>query len=67
MAYVVFRSCIAAILKPKYKGYRCFRIKLLVRAIVDGILNKRGKSVDPSQYINDIKQIEKRVKNAYKN
>lgn len=41
----------AALLKPKYKGWHLLRADLLWRAVRDGLLNRRGKTLDPVRYL----------------
>ena len=40
----------AALIKPKYKGNRLLRIRMLLSAVRDGICNRRGKTIDPVAY-----------------
>lgn len=47
----------SALLKPKYRGFHLFRVRMLIQAMLDGILNRRGKTIDPEQYIADIKKM----------
>ena len=50
MTLKIFKLMIAAAIKPKYKGYHKVRLNILNRAIVDGLKNRRGKTLDPVQY-----------------
>lgn len=46
----------AALIKPKYKGNRKLRLQMLGRAMIDGMGDRRGKTVDPVKYGEMIKQ-----------
>lgn len=50
MTLKIFKLMIAAAIKPKYKGYHKVRLKILNMAVVDGLKNRRGKTLDPVQY-----------------
>lgn len=51
MSGVIIKLMIAAIIKPKYHSYRKLRLWILAKALVDGIMNKRGRQVDPVSYM----------------
>ncbi len=40
----------SGLLKPKYKGFHLLRVKMLYKAIRDGLTNKRGKTIDPVEF-----------------
>lgn len=40
----------AALIKPKYKGFRVLRVQMLSRSVLDGMKNQRGKTLDPVKY-----------------
>lgn len=46
----VLKLMIAAAIKPKYKGYHKIRLKILNMAVMDGLKNHRGKTLDPVRY-----------------
>ena len=46
----ILKLMIAAAIKPKYKGYHEVRLKILNMAVMDGLKNRRGKTLDPVQY-----------------
>ena len=55
MAYTIItlkilKLMIAAAIKPKYKGYHKVRLKILKMAVMDGLKNHRGKTLDPVRY-----------------
>ena len=45
----------SALLKPKYQGFHLLRVRMLCRALVDGLMNRRGKTIDPGTYTQMIK------------
>lgn len=49
-----FISICAALTKKSYKGYRKLRINVILNAIIDGLKGKKGKTLDPLEYINKI-------------
>lgn len=52
LAYTIFSiRLLALILKSKMKGYHKLRSQLIIRAMQDGIRNRRGKVVDPIAYL----------------
>lgn len=55
MCFSTVKLMIAAMIKPKYKGYRRLRIQLLKKAMTDGIMNHRGKTIDPVDYNSRLK------------
>lgn len=64
MAYVALilplvKLMAAALIKPKYKGFHLLRTKLLMRSIMDGLCNHRGKTIDPGMYGKMIREREK--------
>ena len=40
----------AIIVKSKLKGYHRLRSQLIIKAVKDGLGNKRGKVIDPQKY-----------------
>lgn len=48
----LLKMIVAALIKPKYKGYHEFRSRLLLSSIVDGLANHRGKTLNPVEYMN---------------
>ncbi|GEQ20889.1 hypothetical protein CBU02nite_13950 [Clostridium butyricum] len=50
----IFKQMCAIIVKNKYKNYKIIRIKLLFKAITDGMLGKTGKTIDPSEFMKKI-------------
>ncbi len=55
--YKLVKAAGAAAVKPKYKGYRLFRVKLLLKAFADGIRENRGKRIDPADYRNRLEKL----------
>lgn len=52
MAYGLFAARLTAIMvKSKIKGYHKLRSQLIVRAMHDGLRNRRGKIIDPQRYL----------------
>ena len=49
------KRIVGTIIKKKYKGFKKIRINLLKRAIKDGLKSKKGKTIDPSEYIKSIR------------
>lgn len=47
---------LAVILKSRLKGYHHFRDRMLLKAVSDGLRNKRGKRVDPVEYMRYLKE-----------
>lgn len=65
IAYLVLtlplvKLMIAAAIKPKYKGFHRFRVRLLMKSVIDGLFNKRGKTLDPVEYGKRLKEISAR-------
>lgn len=54
----VFRGIISTIRYRKYHGYRKLRISCMFRAIVDGLSMKNGKTIDPAEFMKQVKQIQ---------
>lgn len=52
----IFKQILLAIFISGYKGLRIVRIKTLLKALSDGICNKKGKTVDPIKYISMINE-----------
>lgn len=50
----------AALIKPKYRGAHLLRSYLVIRSIVDGLLNRRGKALDPVKYRQYIEKNQRR-------
>lgn len=46
----------AIIVKSKLKGYHQLRAQMIIKAISDGINNRRGKVVDPQKYLSYLKR-----------
>lgn len=46
----LFKKIIATLIKPSYRGYKRVRLNILIKAITDGMFNKTGKTIDPSEY-----------------
>lgn len=46
----ILKSTMAALVKKQYLKYRMIRIKLLTKALMDGLRGKTGKTLDPSHY-----------------
>lgn len=51
MSGMTIKLIVAAIIKPKYRCHRKLRLWILAKALADGILNKRGRQVDPVNYM----------------
>lgn len=47
----ILKLIVAALIKPKYKGYHVLRGRLLMTSIFDGLANHRGKTINPVEYI----------------
>lgn len=52
---ILLKSIFAALIKPGYKHYRLLRISILIKAINDGLFNKKGKIIDPKDYLSKLK------------
>ena len=50
------RGVAAALVKPSYKNYRLLRIKILSKALKDGLCNRMGKVIDPKDYLKELKR-----------
>lgn len=46
----ILKLMIAAAIKHKYRGLHSIRVRLLMKAISDGLCNRRGKTLDPAEY-----------------
>lgn len=46
----------SAVLKPKYQGFHLLRVHMLYKALVDGLMNRRGKTIDPGTYTQMIRE-----------
>ena len=46
----------AIIVKSKLKGYHRLRSQLIIKAVKDGLENKRGKVIDPQKYFAYLKE-----------
>jgi rhamnopyranosyl-N-acetylglucosaminyl-diphospho-decaprenol beta-1,3/1,4-galactofuranosyltransferase len=55
--YKIIKKIAAAILKGNYKGLRKLRISLLLSALKDGMTGKKGKTIDPVQFLNKVNKI----------
>lgn len=66
LIYILIIKNLATILKKKYKGYKIIRINLLIKAMMDGIRCRSGKTVNPQSYIEKINQL-KGNNNDHKN
>lgn len=53
----IVRLIVAAILKPKYRGVRFLRVYLLMKSVIDGLCNRRGKTLDPLEYNKRLKNV----------
>ncbi|MBU3103156.1 glycosyltransferase [Clostridium gasigenes] len=51
------RRILATMLKADYKGFRKPRVELLKKAIFDGMRKVNGKTIDPKEYIDSLKNI----------
>lgn len=60
LTIIILKSIIGAIIKPSYNGFRSMRIKLLYKAIIDGIKNNDGKTINPEVYIKNINDMQDR-------
>lgn len=52
----------SALLKPKYKGFHVLRLQMLYRAIRDGLVNRRGKTIDPGEYTAMVRKKREKIK-----
>ena len=50
----------AALIKPKYRRVHLLRSYLIIRSIVDGLLNRRGKALDPVKFRQYIEKNQRR-------
>lgn len=50
LTLIIFKFIILSLIKPQYKNYRKLRVKILLSAIFDGLLNRSGKRIDPTEY-----------------
>ncbi len=60
LLFKVMKSLVATLIKPNYKGYRKIRLLLLLKACKDGIFNRKGKTIDPVEYIRNIENVIKK-------
>ena len=51
------KSILVTFIKIDYRNYRVIRIRLLIKAIIDGLFNITGKNLDPVVYIGKINDI----------
>lgn len=54
--YQITGLAAAAIIKPKYRNYHILRAALLMQSLKDGLMNNRGKNIDPGKYAELIKK-----------
>lgn len=54
----IFKLVLAAIIKPKYKRFHILRAHLLIKALVDGLCDNRGKTIDPVVFAGVVKRKE---------
>ncbi len=59
MIYKILGLSLSAAVKKKYRGYHRIRVKLLLKALTDGLKDNRGKTIDPSEYLKAIQMIHK--------
>lgn len=48
------KRILATMIKNHYKNYRKIRVNILSKAILDGINNKSGKTIDPVEYMKSL-------------
>lgn len=56
LSYLILKKCIGTIIKEDYKHFRKIRIKILLKALKDGIYGISGKTIDPSEYVKYINE-----------
>lgn len=57
LAYALFTARLAAIMiKSKLKGYHKLRSQLIIKAMQDGLSDRRGKMIDPQRYFSYLKE-----------
>lgn len=61
LSYILMKKILISALGAEYKGYKVFRIRLLLKTWRDGMFNKKGKTIDPVEYFKVINEMQNNV------